>query len=137
MNATRATVLGIVTAMMTACASTTQFAPRPDGSAATPGKAQVRVYRPGQLWGTANAFTVADGTNVIGKLGPKGDLLWDRDPGDMSLTATPTILSMGGFKAPEAKVESGKRYEYEAWFPFFYPFSHHGLEKTGEKPIGE
>ena len=137
MNITRVAALGIFAFMVAGCASTKQFAPRPDESAITPGKAQIRVYRPGQLWGTANAFKVSDGTNVVGHLGPKGELLWERDAGEMTLSASPTILSMGGFNVEEAQLESGKRYEYEAWFPFFYPFSHHGLERTAVTPLGQ
>ena len=134
MTKQRIALLGMIGVFaLTGCASTKQLVPRPSGESITSGKTQVHIRRPGQIWGTANAFKVLDGAKEIGSLGPRGDLLWEREPGELKLSVGPKIFNMGNFTPIEMNLKEGERHEFEAWFPFFYPFSHHGLDYTGER----
>jgi len=123
-------LIGLLT--VCGCASTKQFVPRPDPQNISPGKAQIQINRPGQIWGTANALIVVDNATDIGVIGPRGNLLWERDPGELNLAVGPKMLNMGHFDAPLIKVKAGYRYEFNTWLPFWYPFSRSGIEYIGE-----
>ena len=69
-------------ALLTGCASTTQFVELPDQSKRIedPSKARIYVVRP-TGFGAAISMMVSDGNKVIGETGPNGFLCWEREPG--------------------------------------------------------
>lgn len=72
--------------VMTGCASTVQYVRFPDQTKMIEdsNKARIYVVRP-TIVGYAIPMNVIDGSNLIGKTGPKGYLCWERDPGKAEL----------------------------------------------------
>ncbi len=85
------------------CASTVQYVSLPDQKKPLEdsSKCRIYVYRP-STYGYSNALTIADGNQVIGRIGPVGYLCWERDPGDICIngnaenTSTVTITAKKG-----------------------------------------
>lgn len=71
------------------CASAHQFVPLPDQTKAIedPSKGRIYVIRPSSFGG-AVGMNVADGGNPIGTTGPGRYLCWEREPGDVIVSAT-------------------------------------------------
>lgn len=119
------------------CATTHQLVPKPAADSISPGKVQIELHRTGQWYGIANGFAVKDHGQKIGTLGPKGTLFWESDPGDLDLLVGPTILNMGNFHQVVMKLDTGNRYSFETWFPFWYPFSRTGLKYLNKVKLRE
>ena len=75
--------------VLVGCASARQFVPMPDQSKAIedPTKGRIYVFRPSGFGG-AVGMSVADGGNPIGSTGPGSYLCWEREPGDVIVSAT-------------------------------------------------
>jgi hypothetical protein len=75
--------------LLAGCAGTKQFVPMPDLSKTIedPSKGRIYLFRPSSFGG-AVGMNVADGGNPIGSTGPGGFLCWEREPGDVVVSAT-------------------------------------------------
>ena len=120
--------------LTTGCASTKQLVRRPDESAIALGKVQVQVRRPLQLpplfeWMCCwTKVKIKDNNQTIGYLGPRGKLLWERDPGELCLEGGLTTWNMGDFASVTKNTEDGNRYNFNVHIPFWYPISRSGIE---------
>jgi hypothetical protein len=76
-------------ALLVGCASSYQLVPMPNQSKSIddPRKGRIYVIRPSSL-GSAVQMSIADGGNPIGKTGPASYLCWEREPGDVIVSAT-------------------------------------------------
>jgi hypothetical protein len=69
------------------CASTRQFVTLPDQKRAVedPAKCRIYVFRPEAMLGGIAKMKVKDGERMIGDLGMKSFLCWERDPGKVTV----------------------------------------------------
>lgn len=75
--------------ILAGCAGSKQFVPMPDLSKAVEDPAKGRIYvMRSTSYGGAAGMNIADGGNPIGNTGPKGFLCWEREPGDVIVSAT-------------------------------------------------
>ena len=123
-----ALISAVAVFLTTGCASTKQLARRPDESAISPGRVQVQVRRPFQFRGCICKVKIRDNNQTIGYLGPRGKLLWERDPGELCLEGGLTTWNLGDFEPITTNTKVGNRYNFEARIPFWYPISRSGLE---------
>lgn len=115
-------LLGLCISAFLGCASTHQLVPRADWSEASATKATIRLLRDDQIQGSAGSFIVRDGGQMIGHLGPGGELCWQRDPGDMELALH--IQAMGLTACETAicgNTQAGGRYAYRIRLDFNRP----------------
>lgn len=70
-------------AFASGCATTRQFVPLPDQTRAVENPTQCRIYvfRPEAMLGGIAKMKIMDGERVIGDLGMRSFLCWERDPG--------------------------------------------------------
>ncbi len=115
--------------LMSGCASTTQFVPKPDLSKVSESTVFVEVHRPNGLLGCANAFTVRDNGTHIGNLGPNGYLIWKRTAGPMKLVVGP-MVNLGDFSPVSINLQGATKYSFSASFPFWYPLSLNSVQQT-------
>jgi hypothetical protein len=107
--------------LLTGCASTRQFMPVASGPVHT-NSARIVVSRNTGTYGWADPFLILDGETRIGNIGPKGQLVWDRAPGSMVITAMSTL---NGWRPEQARqavplrlgVGAGMQYEINVRFP--------------------
>jgi hypothetical protein len=119
-------------AFFSGCASTHQFASRLNHSPVAPGKVLVQIERPFQWYGSGNTIIVVANEQVVGHLGPLGELLWEGDAGELHLQAYPKVLHVRDFEPITMQTKAGNKYIFRAYFPFFYPISNAGLELIRE-----
>ena len=94
MNLAKYIVLGSTLFLVGCTAATIQYVPLPQQAHAIddPNKARIYVVR-SKEYGSWVSGLVKDGDTVIGKIGPKGFLSWERAPGKTTLTIQADNLS--------------------------------------------
>jgi hypothetical protein len=109
--------------LLTGCASTRQFIPVASDPVHT-NSARIVVSRNTGTYGWADPFLISDSGTQIGNIGPKGQLVWDRKPGPMVITAMSTLNGWQPEQVRQAVplrlgVGAGMKYEIKVYFPGF------------------
>ena len=92
----------LATTLIISCASTIQKVPLPNPNRISSStKSIIYVIRP-HYFGSAISAWVRDNFDVIGKLGPGGFLVWEREPGIANISTNTDNLKI--------EVQGGKKY---------------------------
>jgi len=107
----------------------------PDQARISENTVHVELHRPYRFSGSANAFEIKDNDQAIGRISPNSTLAWERQPGQMELSAEPIIGGMGAFTPITDTLSGGMKYSYSVTFPFWYPLSRSAFSKAGATPL--
>ncbi len=99
--------------LATGCAATKQYVPFPNQMVRIehPDKARIYVLRP-YISGMAVSYEVKDGVIIVGKMGPRGYLCWEREPGETVITSklwTEYSLPLSVVKGMVYYIEQGRK----------------------------
>lgn len=83
--------------LLVGCSATTQLIPKPTETTVPKDKARIVLERGDNLLGYGATMTILDKDVLIGGLGQNGTLIWDRDPGYLSLTSRYGVRIPGTF----------------------------------------
>jgi hypothetical protein len=92
------------------CASTSQYAIKPNPHVENPTQSRIIMDRTGS-YGSIEALVIKDNYNTIGKLGYNNKLMWDRNPGLLKLSGS---ISWAYFGPYEFNVKPGHIYYIKA-----------------------
>ena len=105
--------------ILTGCATTQQYLPPPSRSEIDPQQARIVIKRTNELGGSGCNYEIQDNETPIGTVSIGGELIWDRKPGKMRLSAIKKSPLCGGddFFSRDYKVTAGGIYTFEVSIP--------------------
>jgi hypothetical protein len=102
------------TFLFTLGCATRQFVPRTNLRSPHPDHARIYVKRASAYGAVARTVQVEDNGRIVGKVGNGGILVWDRPPGMMRLSLTPSWGTVAKYSSPlNQKVNAGKIYMFK------------------------
>lgn len=105
-------IVVLAATLLSACATTEQYAPAATPDTLKAGNALIRVERESGVVGGGRSVEVTDNGVKTGSLAPGAAITWQRPAGPMAINLAPAALAVGKLQPIHVDVVAGQRYEF-------------------------
>ena len=109
----------IIFLTLVSCATTQQYISNSKQSPLIENHARIKFYRPSNIYGSACSVKITENNQIIGKIGPGGEIIYDTFAGNVRILGLET-LNYKSFVPLDLTVEEGKCYTINVKIPGYY-----------------
>jgi hypothetical protein len=102
--------------ILSACATTKQYAPVSDLSNLSPGNVLIKVERRSDFMGSGRSIEVSDDGTIVGQVAPGEFLVWQRPAGIFVLQLVPKTGVISNPVPLKIDAKSGQQYDFEIFW---------------------